>query len=102
MYLGRRKDPEVQIEVPYDEDVFSRTVAMVALKSSERNKVIYRLHSNEKLDECIGLKWNKRFRNKNGNVAFCCSRNCKILCRVPSMADTGCSVIGFARLATVK
>ena len=70
LYSGRREDPEVRIEVPCDEDVFSRSIAMVAFKSTERNKVIYRLHSNEKLDECIGLKWSERIMNENGDFAF--------------------------------
>lgn len=43
---------------------------MVVFKSIERNKVIYCFYLNEKLDECIGLKWSECIMNENGDFVF--------------------------------
>ena len=70
LYSGRREDPEVRLEIPVDEDVFSESIGRVTSRSFRRNKLIYQVHSNGILDSYIGVKWNERIMNENGDFAF--------------------------------
>ena len=67
LYSGRKEDPEVRIELSLEEDVFQEGMAVAGSKHMERNREVYRLRSN---DSCLGVKWDERIMNENGDFAF--------------------------------
>ena len=70
LYSGRKEDPEVRIELSLEEDVFQEGIAVAGSKHMERNREVYRLRSNRDLDSCLGVKWDERIMNENGDFAF--------------------------------
>ena len=71
LYSGRKEDPDTKIELPAEEDVFMAGLGLSAAeKNIERRKQIYRLHSNRELDTCLGVKWDERIMNENGDFAY--------------------------------
>ena len=50
LYSGRREDPEIRIEIPVDKDVFNESLGRITSKSYQKNKLIYKVLSNETLD----------------------------------------------------
>ena len=70
LYSGRKENPEVRIELFLEEDVFQEGMAVAGSKHMERNREVYRLRSNRDLDSCLGVKWDERIMNENGDFAF--------------------------------
>lgn len=70
LYSRRREDPEIRIEIPVDKDVFNESLGRITSKSYQKNKLIYKVFSNETLDCYVGTKWNERIMNENGDFAY--------------------------------
>ena len=70
LYSGRKENPEVRIELSFEEDVFQEGMVVAGSKHMERNREVYRLRSNGDLDSCLGVKWDERIMKENGDFAF--------------------------------
>ena len=71
LWSGRRDDPEVRIEVyNVDFDAFNRGLGQVVKGIQNRGKEVYVITDNHDLDELLGLKWNERIFNENGDFAY--------------------------------
>lgn len=70
LYSGRRDDVNVRIEVDVDEDVFIHILGNLLPGVKERGRIVYHLQSNRLLDAVIGLKWDERIFNTNGDFAY--------------------------------
>lgn len=70
LYSGRREDPEIRIEIPVDKDVFNESLGRITSKSYQKNKLIYKVLSNETPNCYVGTKWNERIMNENGDFAY--------------------------------
>ena len=60
----------VRIEVNVDFDVFSAGLAMTGKRAQVRAREVYSVAQNHDLDAILGLKWNKRIFNENGDFAY--------------------------------
>lgn len=69
LYSGREDDPEIKIEIPVEEDVFEVSIATAARARRERSKQVYRI-CNRDVDNFLGVKWDERILNGNGDYAF--------------------------------
>ena len=70
LYSGRKDDPEIRIEIPVEVDVFEMSIANAARARQERNKQVYRITVNSHLDNYLGIKWDERILNENGDYAY--------------------------------
>ena len=70
LWSGRRDDPEVRIEVYVDFDAFNRGLGQVVKGIQNRGKEVYAITDSHDLDELLGLKWNERIFNENGDFAY--------------------------------
>ena len=69
LYSGRKDNVEIRIEIPVEEDVFEVSIATAARARRERNKQVYRI-CNHDLVSFLGVKWDERILNVNGDYAF--------------------------------
>ena len=53
-----------------DPDVFSTGLGQVTLSTSQRGKDVYSVTDNRLLDGVLGLKWDERIMNSNGDFAY--------------------------------
>ena len=60
-----------------DPDVFDRGLGKVVKGNQIRRKKVYTIKDNADFDHTLGLKWNERIFNENGDL--CCQWNSKIL-----------------------
>ena len=67
LYSGRKDNAEIRIEIPVEEDVFEVSIATAA--RARREKQVYRI-CNHDLDSFLGVKWDERILNVNGDYAF--------------------------------
>lgn len=70
LWSGRRDDPEIRIEVNVDCDVFDRGLGKVVKGIQIRGKKVHTIKDNADLDHILGLKWNERIFNENGDFAY--------------------------------
>ena len=70
LYSGRKDDPSTRVEVRIDQDVFNGGLALAGKAKTERGKVVYSIDSNQTLNHLLGLKWDERIFNENGDFAF--------------------------------
>lgn len=70
LWSGRRDDPEIRIEVNVDCDVFDRGLGKVLKGIQIRGKKVHTIKDNADLDHILGLKWNERIFNENGDFAY--------------------------------
>lgn len=70
LYSGRKDDPSTRVEVRIDQDVFNGGLALVGKAKTERGKVVHSIDSNQTLNHLLGLKWDERIFNENGDFAF--------------------------------
>ena len=70
LYSGRKDDPEIQIEIPVEGDVFETSIANAAHARQERNKQVYQITSNSHLDNYLEIKWDEQILNENGDYAY--------------------------------
>ena len=70
LWSGRRDHPDVRIEMNVDPDVFSSGLRQVTLSTSQRGKDVYGVTDNRLLDGVLGLKWDERIMNSNGDFAY--------------------------------
>ena len=66
LWSSRREDPDVQIEVNVDTDVFNAGLGQVVKPMRSRGKEVYAIKDNNYLD-ILGVKWNERILNQNGD-----------------------------------
>lgn len=50
--------------------MFDEGLALAGKPSKERGKTVYRIDSNEALNHLLGIKWDERIFNENGDFAF--------------------------------
>ena len=67
---GRRDDPDIRIEVNVDPDVFDRGLGKVVKGIQIRGKKVHTIKDNAELDHILGLRWNERIFNGNGDFAY--------------------------------
>lgn len=77
LYSCKRDDPDVRIEVDVSEDVFTHVLGNLVGSVMERGKAVYKLNSNRVLDEILGLKWDDRIFNSNGDFAYVIEKTTK-------------------------
>ena len=70
LYSGRKDDPSTRVEVRIDQDVFNGGLALAGKAKTERGKVVHSIDSNQTLNHLLGLKWDERIFNENGDFAF--------------------------------
>ena len=70
MWSGWRDDPEIRIEANVDPDVFDRGVGKVVKGIQIRGKKVHTIKDNAELDHILGLRWNERIFNENGEYAY--------------------------------
>jgi len=69
-YSGRKDNPATRIEIRIDQDVLDGGLASAGKSRKERGKTVYRINSNQALDRFLGVKWDERIFNENGDFAF--------------------------------
>jgi len=69
LYSGRKDDPATRIEIRIDQDVFDGGLASAGESRKERGNNVYRVNSNQALDRFLGVKWDERIFNENGDFA---------------------------------
>ena len=72
LWSGRRDDPDIRIEVNVDPDVFDRGLGKVVKGIQIRGKKVHTIKDNAELDHILGLRWNERIFNGNGDFAYGC------------------------------
>lgn len=70
LYSGQKDDPATRVEIRIDQDVFDEGLALAGKPSKERGKTVCRIDSNEALNHSLGIKWDERIFNENGDFAF--------------------------------
>ena len=70
LWSGRRDDPDIRIEVNVDPDVFDRGLGKVVKGIQIRGKKVHTIKDNAELDHILGLRWNDRIFNGNGDFAY--------------------------------
>ena len=70
LWSGLRDDPSVRIEIIVDDDVFEKGLGQVVRGIQSKGKRIYAIKDNNSLDHLLGLKWNERVFNENGDFAY--------------------------------
>ena len=70
LWSGRREDPEINIDLNVDQDVFMEGLGSALPAIIHRGKMVYRLQSNRMLDSHLGLKWDERILNPAGDFAY--------------------------------
>lgn len=70
LYSGRKDDPSTRVEVRIDQNVFNGGLALAGKAKTERGKVVYSIDSNQTLNHLLGLNWDERIFNENGDFAF--------------------------------
>lgn len=71
LYSIRRDNPDIRIDIPTDKDVFEGGLKKVkATASFKRGKTVYVVSWNRDLDPVLGVKWDERILNENGDFAF--------------------------------
>lgn len=70
LWSGRREDPDINIDLNVDQDVFMGGLGCVLPGIVHRGKMVYRLQSNRLLDSYLGLKWDERILNPAGDFAY--------------------------------
>ena len=68
LYSGRRDD--VNVEVDVGQDVFMHVLGNFLQGIKEKGRTVYHLPSNRLLDAVLGLKWDERIFNTNGDFAY--------------------------------
>lgn len=68
LYSGRRDD--VNVEVDVGQDVFMHVLGNFLQGIKEKGRTVYHLRSNRLLDAVLGLKWDERIFNTNGDFAY--------------------------------
>ena len=74
LYSGRKDDPATRAEVRVGKDVFDGGLALAGKSKKEREKTVYRVSSNHKLNHLLRTKWNELIFNENGDFAFVTGR----------------------------
>ena len=67
LHSGRKEHPNVRIKLSVEEGIFYTGIATVACRVVGCNREIYRLDDNRKLDGCLGVKWDERIQDENGD-----------------------------------
>ena len=67
---GRKDDPSTRVEVRIDQDVFNGGLALAGKAKTERGKVVHSIDCNQTSNHLLGLKWDERIFNENGDFAF--------------------------------
>lgn len=70
LWSGRREDPDINIDLNVDQDVFMEGLGSVLPGVLQRGKMVYQLESNRVLDSYLGLKWDERILNVAGDFAY--------------------------------
>lgn len=70
LWSGRREDPEVNIDLNVDHDVFMKGLGTVKPSIMERGRMVFPLKSNRDLDVFLGQTWDERILNCNGDFAY--------------------------------
>ena len=70
LWSGRRDDPDIRIEINVDADVFDGGLGQIVRGIQIRGRKVYSINDNSNLDHLLGLKWNERVFNENGDFAY--------------------------------
>ena len=70
LWSGHRDDPDIRIELNIDPDVFDQGLGLVVKARYQRQREVYEITNNHDLDDLLGLKWNERIVNENGDFAY--------------------------------
>jgi len=70
LWSGRRDDPDIRIELNMNPDVFDQGLGLVVKACYQRQREVYQITDNHDLDDLLGLKWNERILNENGDFAY--------------------------------
>lgn len=70
LWSGRRDDPDIRIELNMNPDVFDQGLGLVVKARYQRQRKVYEITNNHDLDDLLGLKWNERILNENGDFAY--------------------------------
>ena len=70
LWSGRREDPDINIDLNVDQDVFMEGVGSVLPGVLQRGKMVYQSESNRVLDSYLGLKWDERILNVAEDFAY--------------------------------
>ena len=70
LWSGRREDPDINIDLNVDQDVFMEGLGNVLPGVLQRGKMVYQLESNRVLDSYLGLKWDERILNVAEDFAY--------------------------------
>ena len=77
LWSGRREDPDINIDLTVDQDVFMEGLGSVLPGVLQTGKMVYQLVSNRVLDSYLGLKWDERILNPAGDFAYVISGTIK-------------------------
>ena len=74
LWFGDRDDPDIRIELNMDPEVFDQGLVLVVKACYQRQREVYQITDDRNLDDLLGLKWNKRTLNENGDFAYVINR----------------------------
>ena len=70
LWSGQREDPDINIDLNVDQDVFMEGLGSVLPGVLQRGKMVYQLESNRVLDSYLGLKQDERILNVAEDFAY--------------------------------
>lgn len=65
----RREDPEVCVDLNVDQDVFEAGLGSIPGRMYP-GRTVFTMRSNRMMDPFLGLKWDERILNENGDFAY--------------------------------
>ena len=71
LHSSKKDDPQIRIEIDAQEDAYNNVLGSLSTKAAnERGRLVQYMESNLLLDVVLGINWDKRIFNCNGDFAY--------------------------------
>lgn len=71
LHSSKKDDPQIRIEIDAQEDAYNNVLGSLSTKAAnERGRFVQYMESNLLLDDVLGINWDKRIFNCNGDFAY--------------------------------
>ena len=84
LFSSEEESPEINLELPVDQDVYKETLASIGKTSQYGRNRSVTLVSNEELGTLLGQSWSERIENKNGDFSYVINGTVRYWMKSPS------------------